>query len=402
MNEKIKERIERIKNKSFPEGYKLIDSAIIPEDWILNKIVDTCPLQRGFDLTVDSVNEGHYPVCYSNGILRSHSEFKVKGPGVITGRSGTIGKVFYVEEKFWPHNTSLWVTDFKGNFPKFIYYLLTFIDLNKFSAGTGVPTLNRNDVHSFKVAIPPIPEQEKISIILSTWDKAIELKEQLIEEKKYQKSGLMKKLLTSEVRMPGFEGEWKEVRIGDLVEEVNRIEKWEDDKLYDLVSVRRRSEGLFHRDSLYGYKIATKNLTPIKEGDFLISKMQVVHGALSEVKKDFEGYYVSGSYIILNSRESKKFNIRFYHYLSNLPVMYRKALRSSYGVHIEKMTFNLKLYLGEKIYIPSDINEQNKIVQILDCLTEEIALLVNELETLKIQKKGLMKLLLTGIVRVQS
>ena len=82
--------------------------------------------------------------------------------------------------------------------------------LERFGAGSGVPTLNRNDVHSFKIPLPSLLEQEKIVEILSTWDKAIELKEKLIEEKKEFKRGLMQKLLTGKVRFPEFTGEWEQ------------------------------------------------------------------------------------------------------------------------------------------------------------------------------------------------
>lgn len=99
----------------------------------------------------------------SNGIGGYHSEYKAKGPGVVTGRSGTIGNLHYIEADYWPHNTALWVTDFKGNNPKFIYYLYQQFDLSRFGTGSGVPTLNRNDVHDALVFVPSISEQEKIS-----------------------------------------------------------------------------------------------------------------------------------------------------------------------------------------------------------------------------------------------
>lgn len=401
MRADIKERIEKINRGEVPKGYyNAENSRIIPKKWSVKQIKDICPLQRGFDLPNHEIIDGKYPVCYSNGTLRRHKEYKVTGPGVTTGRSGTIGNVFYVEENYWPHNTSLWVTDFKLNYPKYIYYLLNYIKLERFLAGTGVPTLNRNDVHIHKEVIPPLAEQKNIVSILSTWDKAIELKEKLIQQKKEQKKGLRQNLLTGKVRFEGFDVEWKKSKIGDLVKSINRKIQWNDEKLYDLVSVKRRSGGLFYRQSLYGYEIQTKSLQVAKENDFIISKMQVVHGALSIVNKEFDGMYVSNSYIILNSKD-KKFNIKFFHYLTKLPEMYNKAYISSYGVHIEKMTFNLQLYLNETITIPSDVEEQNKIVNILETQEKEINLLTKELENLKEQKKGLMQLLLIGKVRVE-
>lgn len=114
------------------------------------KVIDIAPLQRGFDLPTKKVEKGKYPVVYSNGILRHHKKSKVKAPGIVTGRSGTIGKVTYVERDYWPHNTSLWVTDFKNNYPKFIYFFYLNLHLERYNAGSTVPTLNRNDVHSLK------------------------------------------------------------------------------------------------------------------------------------------------------------------------------------------------------------------------------------------------------------
>ena len=111
----------------------------------------------------------------SNGIGGYHSECKAMGPGVITGRSGTIGKVHYIETDYWPHNTALWVTNFKNNNPKFIYYFYQWFDLNRFGTGSGVPTLNRNDVHDTVVTIPSVNEQVKISAYLTKIDHLITL-----------------------------------------------------------------------------------------------------------------------------------------------------------------------------------------------------------------------------------
>ena len=87
-------------------------------EWEEKRLEEAAPLQRGFDLPIDKIKKGKYPVVFSNGILKFHNEFKVMGPGVVTGRSGTIGKVTFVEDDYWPHNTALWVTDFKNNMPK--------------------------------------------------------------------------------------------------------------------------------------------------------------------------------------------------------------------------------------------------------------------------------------------
>lgn len=164
----------------------------IPSDWDLKRIDNCAPLQRGFDLPVEQIVEGEYPVVFSNGILKSHSEFKAKALGVVTGRSGTIGKVTFIEKDYWPHNTALWVTDFKGNEPKYIYYFYDYFDLKRFGSGSGVPTLNRNDVHVKKIPLPPLPEQRAIAQILSLMDTAINKNIQLIAQKNSAKNGSYK------------------------------------------------------------------------------------------------------------------------------------------------------------------------------------------------------------------
>ena len=130
-------------------------------DWEVTLILNFAPLQRGFDLPVSTIVDGKFPVVFSNGILKHHNEYKVIAPGVVTGRSGTIGNVTYVEENYWPHNTSLWVTDFKNNIPKFVYYFYIQFDLSKLGTGSGVPTLNRNDVHSKNILIPSLQNKPK-------------------------------------------------------------------------------------------------------------------------------------------------------------------------------------------------------------------------------------------------
>ena len=139
----------------------------------------------------------------------------VKGPGVVTGRSGTIGKVHFVEDDFWPHNTALWVTSFRGNDPKFVYYLFTHINFARFLSGSGVPTLNRNDVHRYLIARPPLPEQRAIVAALSDVDALLDDLDRLIAKKRDLKQAVMQQLLTGQTRLPGFDGQWEMKRLGD-------------------------------------------------------------------------------------------------------------------------------------------------------------------------------------------
>lgn len=132
----------------------------------IKRLGEVCTLQRGFDLPTQNRISGEFPLVSSSGIIDTHNEGPIKGPGVVTGRSGSIGNVFYIEDDFWPLNTVLYVKDFHGNSPRFIYHLLNNFDLKRFASGAGVPTLNRNFVHDELVACPPLPEQQRIVAIL--------------------------------------------------------------------------------------------------------------------------------------------------------------------------------------------------------------------------------------------
>lgn len=131
-------------------------------------------LQRGFDLPEHSRILGNVPVVASTSISGFHNVAKVKAPGVVTGRSGALGEVQFINEDFWPLNTTLWVKDFKNNDPKYVYYFLKTIDFKRYNSGAGVPTLNRNDLDTLKIKIHEKNEQLKIAKLLSNYDDLIE------------------------------------------------------------------------------------------------------------------------------------------------------------------------------------------------------------------------------------
>ena len=128
-----------------------------------HRLGDVITLQRGYDLPKRIRTHGEYPLASSSGIIDTHNEFKATGSGVFIGRSGSVGNVFYVEENFWPLNTTLYVKDFHGNNPKYCYWLLKNTDLKQFAGGTGVPTLNRNIVHEHMVIVAEKDDQPAIA-----------------------------------------------------------------------------------------------------------------------------------------------------------------------------------------------------------------------------------------------
>jgi type I restriction enzyme, S subunit len=140
--------------KATSEEQKVTAKDRFPVGWEIGRLDDALVLQRGFDLPKGQRQEGNVPVYAATGIVGAHDEAKVKGPGVVTGRSGSLGTVLYIEEDFWPLNTALWVKEFRHSTPILAYYLLSSLELSSFNSGAAVPTLNRNDIHGLPVVLP--------------------------------------------------------------------------------------------------------------------------------------------------------------------------------------------------------------------------------------------------------
>lgn len=141
------------------------------------EFINVVKMQRGFDLAVQKrKQDGNIPVYGSNGVLDYHNEAKVKNGGIITGRSGTIGKVFFTEGDYWPLNTTLFSVDKHANNVVYLSYLLELFDLTRFAEGTGVPTLNRNMFHKKQIIDVPIEEQNQFADFVHQVDKSKSVK----------------------------------------------------------------------------------------------------------------------------------------------------------------------------------------------------------------------------------
>jgi restriction endonuclease S subunit len=142
--------------------------------WKACRLGDVMTLKRGHDLPEHSRQEGDVPVVSSSGITGRHKESKATAPGVVTGRYGTIGEVYFLQEDFWPLNTALYVIDFKGNDPRFTSYFLRNVLKGYQSEKAAIPGVDRNVLHEIKVRLPLLPEQLRITEILSTYDDLID------------------------------------------------------------------------------------------------------------------------------------------------------------------------------------------------------------------------------------
>ena len=173
----------------------------IPKSWEVKRLGEVAFFQRGHDLTASRRINGEFPVVSSSGITGYHNQSTTRPPSVLVGRKGSIGSVYFIERDFWAHDTSLYVINFFDNYEKFIFYLCVWLDLERYGTRSGSPSLNRNDIHPIKIAIPAYGEQKQISRIISEIEKKINLKIQRLNKTQFLKKSLMQDLLAGKVRV---------------------------------------------------------------------------------------------------------------------------------------------------------------------------------------------------------
>ena len=186
-------------------------------NWKNGELGDFVTLKRGFDLPQQKREDGQVPIFSSSGITGTHSTAMVKAPGVITGRYGTIGEVFYAAKDFWPLNTTLFVEDFHGNDAKFIYYFLKTLEWSKFTSASAVPGINRNTVHKEIVSLPDIETQRRIASTLSMFDEKIKINTEINDNLLDQAQTLYKQHFPYSVQDDLPDG-WRIGTVGEIIE----------------------------------------------------------------------------------------------------------------------------------------------------------------------------------------
>jgi type I restriction enzyme, S subunit len=151
------------------------------DTWQTTRLGDVLTLQRGYDIRKVDLRDGSVPVVSSGGVYGYHDTPIAEGPGVVIPRTGTLGTAYYIESDYWPHNTTLFVRDFKGNQPRFVHYFLRGFAVVHLNVGSAHPTLNRNHLHPLSVRWPSLPEQKAIAHVLGTLDDKIELNRRMNE-----------------------------------------------------------------------------------------------------------------------------------------------------------------------------------------------------------------------------
>ena len=180
----------------------------------------------------------------------------------------------------------------------------------------------------------------------------------------------MNKQQEPRLRFKGFSGAWEEKKIGEILSEVRRSIYLEDSEKYQLVTVKRRNEGVVSRGYLLGKDILVKNYSQLKTNDYLISKRQIIHGANGIVPSELDNAIVSNEYLVVVSNNDVR--TEFLTLVSRTPSMYLKFLLSSYGVDIEKMVFNVEDWKSREITLPS-LPEQTHLGLFFRRLDSQIA-----------------------------
>ena len=390
---------------SIKQGYKQTKVGIIPEDWEVVKLNDI--FTKSFYGTSESTNEiGKYPVLrmgnMQNGTLiindlayidledKEFKKYQLKKGDILLNRTNSyelVGKIslFDLDEDFisasyivaYRPNQKILNSIFINNLLNTTY----FQEKIKTLATKGVSQANINPTafkEVIKIPLPPLKEQEKIAEILTTWDEAISLHVKLIEEKEQLKIGLMQKLLSGEVRFEGFCDEWEEVRLGEIAEiyQPQTISQTElTDEGFDVYG----ANGIIGK--YYQYNHELEQIAVTCRGNTC--------GTVNFTKPKS---WITGNAMVINLDNSTKAIKTFIYYLFlNTNFTYLIS-----GSGQPQITGNIK---NHKLKLPS-LSEQQKIAEVLSLADDEINLLKNELEELKLQKKALMQKLLTGQVRV--
>ena len=181
------------------ENTKIVDG--VPEGWSRTNINEILTFHRGYDLTKNEMKAGRYPVVGSTTVIGYHNEFKIKGPGIVTGRSGSLGKYQFIWDNFWPHNTSLYISDYKDHNILFVYSLLQTVDFASLNNGGAIPTLNRNVLSNIEVIEPTDELQEMFAKIAEAQYRKIRNLEKQNNQLKMARDVLLPKLMSGEVEV---------------------------------------------------------------------------------------------------------------------------------------------------------------------------------------------------------
>ncbi|RJE80016.1 restriction endonuclease subunit S [Paracoccus sp. JM45] len=379
--------------------------------WTSKPLGQIVTLQRGFDLPKRLRVDGEVPIISSSGPEDWHNEPIKIGPGLVTGRYGTIGKVFFVDGPYWPLNTTLFVSNFHGNNPRFCYYLLQRFDFAGQSGKTGVPGVNRNDLHAIKVLAPDdLPEQQAIAAALSDADGVVAGLERVIAKKRLIKQGAMQDLLTARRRLPGFSGEWEVRKLGGLgvclrgVSYDGSADLFETETPASIMLLRAnnvQNGKIVYSDVQHVRKDRVKQVQHLKRGDVLVC---MANGSRALVGKagifwDEDGSaYTFGAFMGCFRPTAGAAADGYVPFL-----LQSDEYRNQLNVILSGSAINNlapSQILGFSFTMPVDHKEQQAIAAVLSDMDAEIQTLESRLAKARLVKEGMMQNLLTGRVRL--
>ncbi|MEK8024549.1 restriction endonuclease subunit S [Pseudaquabacterium rugosum] len=310
-----------------------------------------------------------------------------------------------------------------GCSPDFFFQLLTsqYTTIRELGNAGTQQNLSGGILKAVTVAVPPLDEQRRIASILAAWDDATVLTQSLLANRRVQWQALLAATLHLPPANPSAEGGadnggypasvqpgipnlsatpegWRRIPLMRHLTEVRRPAGLRAGETYRLITVKRSRGGVELRETLTGDEIKTPSQFYVREGDFLISKRQIVHGACGIVPAELDGAVVSNEYAVLNS--DGQIDLKFLRYLSESRYFQQTCFHSSIGVHVEKMIFKTERWLKWPFNIPP-LPEQRRIVGILDLARREVELLERQIQGLRQEKAALMADLLTGKRRVR-
>ena len=390
----------------------------LPSGWKVVRLGEICDFYKGKGISKDDISEngifciryGELYTTYSEKIDKIYSKtnlnpselFLSKCDDIIIPCSGEtaqdIAKASCVllDDIALGGDLNVLRTCQNGIFLSYYLNVIAKKDIAKIAQGVSIVHLYASELKNLKIKIPPLDKQEKIAEILSTWDEAINLTINLIENKKQFKKALMQNLLTAKIRFPEFKDEWKKMKMNDIFTEID--ERSTASNQYEILSVTLN--GIVPQNTHFKKRIASQDDTGYKilrYGNLVIG-MNLWMGGLDVLTNKDIGI-VSPAYRIFKIDD--KCNIYFLkNFIKTKKMLKLYILHSEQGASIVRRNLNLSELLEEKIKLPN-LKEQQKIAEVLTACDDEINLLNLKLENLKKQKQGLMQKLLSGKVKVK-
>ena len=417
MTPEVKNRIAQIRRGEVPEGYKRTNIGIMPSQWAKAQIKDICEINPCKDKNINGeVTFLSMADVSENGEILNQNRIDIKNikNGLTPFKRGDIlvAKITPCFENGKGALTASLITGYgfgstefhvlrsKTNSAFLFYHTISYRFRqklkNEMTGSAGQKRVQTGSLASYSLGLPPAAEQQKIASILSAQDKIIDLKERLLEEKKQQKKYLMQQLLTGKKRLPGFSGEWKKVKLRELLHERKSFSP----KGQEYPHVTLSTEGIFLKTERYDrdhlVKDEEKEYKITHKGDICYNPANLKFGVICE--NNFGDAIFSPIYITFEV--SPKVNREFLaHYLMRWDFI--NAVRKyEEGTVYERMAVKPSDFLKFEFLCP-EIAEQTAIAEILSTADREIELLEQSIKAEKQKKKALMQLLLTGIVRVK-